>query len=245
MTALLRAEVLKLRTVPVGWALLAAAVVLSAAAVSGAVLSAADAGVALDTSAGVRRALHVTGTGSILVLVLGVVVSAGEYRTQTATDTFLTTPRRGRVLAAKLFVGSLVGAVFGLVSATVALVLAHVLYDAEGLAFPTAEPEVWLTLGGAVLYAVLFALLGVALGHLVRNQVTAIVAALAWLLVVENVLITFSADLGRWLPGGAGQAIVRTPQPGLLEPLPAAALLAVYAAVAVAVGLRVAATRDA
>lgn len=245
MAQLLHAEWLKLRTVPVGWGLLAMAVVLSAAAVTGAILSADSAGVALESTDGVRRALHVTGTGSILVLVLGVVISAGEYRTATATDTYLTTPRRHRVLAAKLGLATGVGVVFGAASSLVALVLGHVVYAIEDATFPTDEPEVWLTLGGAIIYAVLFAILGVVFGHLVRNQVAAIVSALAWLLVVENLLINFSADLSRWLPGGAGQAIVRTPQPGLLDPLPAAGLLAAYAAVIAAAGLWAAATRDA
>lgn len=245
MGLLVRSEWLKLRTVPVGWGLLATAVVLSAAAVSGAILSADGAAVALASPDGVRRALHVTGTGSILVLVLGVVISAGEYRTQTATDTFLTTPRRHRVLAAKLVVGAGIGAVFGLVSAAVALALSHILYAVEGVSFPTSDAEVWATLGGAVIYAILFAILGVAFGHLVRNQVVAIVTALAWLLVVENLLINFSADLSKWLPGGAGQAIVRTPQPGLLDPIPAAALLLAYAVVVGIAGMYAAANRDA
>ncbi|MGL5810284.1 MAG: hypothetical protein ACRCYQ_10095, partial [Nocardioides sp.] len=82
-------------------------------------------------------------------------------------------------------------------------------------------------------------------GHLVRNQVVAIVAALGWLLVVENLLITFSTEASKWLPGGAGQAIVRTPQASLLDPLPAAALLCAYALVIAAAGMYAAATRDA
>ncbi len=200
---------------------------------------------ALESTDGIRRALHVTGTGSILVLVLGIVMSAGEYRTQTATDTFLTTPRRGRVLIAKLGVAAMVGAGFGLVAATVAVGAAYALYGIEGASFPGSEPEVWLTLGGAVIYAALFAVLGVVVGHLVRSQLVAIVCALAWLLVVENLLITFSADVAKWLPGGAGQAIVRTPQPGLLDPLPAVGLLVVYSAAIAAAGIYAAAHRDA
>lgn len=245
MRRLLHAEWLKLSTVPVGWGLLGAAVLLSALAVSGAILSSDGAGVALESTEGVRRALHVTGTGSILVLVLGVVVSAGEYRTQTATDTFLTTPKRHRVLGAKMTLAAGIGVVFGLVSAVVAFVLSHVIYAIEGATFPSGDSEVWLTLSGAVLYAVLFAVLGVVFGHLVRNQVVAIVGALGWLLVVENLLINFTTEASKWLPGGAGQAIVRTPQPGLLDPLPAAALLATYALVIAAAGMYAAANRDA
>ena len=123
--------------------------------------------------------------------------------------------------------------------------LAHLLYATQDATFPTGEPEVWLTLTGAIGYAALFAMLGVVLGHLIRNQVAAIVGALAWLLVIENLLINFSTDISRWLPGGAGQAIVRTPQPGLLDPLPATALLAAYTTAIAIAGLYAAANRDA
>ena len=103
----------------------------------------------------------------------------------------------------------------------------------------------WLTLAGAVLYATLFALLGVALGSLVRSQVAAIVGALAWLLVAEQVLVTLAADAGRWLPGAAGQAIVRTPTDGLLDPAAGTALLLAYAAAVTLASTLTATRRDA
>lgn len=245
MNRLLAAEWVKLTSTRLLWVVLPAAVLLSTAAVAGATLSAENAGVALDTATGVRRALHVAGTGAILVLVLGIILSAGEYRTQTATDTFLTTPRRNRVLAAKLVVGAAVGAAIGVLTAAVCLAVALALYRQQDTTFPLASRDVWLTLAGAVLYATLFALLGVALGSLVRSQVAAIVGALAWLLVAEQVLVTLAADAGRWLPGAAGQAIVRTPTDGLLDPAAGTALLLAYAAAVTLASTLTATRRDA
>lgn len=245
MRHLVAAEWLKLTTTRVLWGTIPAAVLLSAAAVSGAVLSADAAGIALQSSAGVQRALHVTGTGSIIVLVLGILIGAGEYRTLTATETYLTTPNRSKVLTAKLTIAGLSGLVVGAITAGVAFALSLVLYRSEGASFPTGDPEVWLTLGGTVLYAAMFAILGVAVGSFTRNQVVAIPAALAWLLVVENIGVTISDDIARWFPGAAGQAIVRTPDRDLLAPGTAVLVLALYTVVAIAAGLWIANTRDA
>jgi hypothetical protein len=62
----------------------------------------------------VRRMLPVAGIGALLTLIAGTLITACEYRRGAAADTFLTTPRRHRVVAAKLAVGAGVGAVSGL-----------------------------------------------------------------------------------------------------------------------------------
>ena len=115
MARLVAAEWLKLRTTRFLWATVPAVVLLSAVAVAGLVLSSELAGVALlEPTEGVRQAaLHLTSTGAVWVIVIGIAISAGEYRTQTATDTFLTTPRRSRVVAAKLAIGALLGLALG------------------------------------------------------------------------------------------------------------------------------------
>ena len=45
----------------------------------------------------------------MLVLLIGIMVMAGEFRFNTITSTFLITPERKRVVAAKLAASSLVG----------------------------------------------------------------------------------------------------------------------------------------
>jgi ABC-2 type transport system permease protein len=244
MIDLVAAEWLKLRTTRLLYGMIPATVALSFAAVAGAVLS-ADSATDLESTDGIRTALSVTGTGAILVLVVGILMSAGEYRHGTAADTFLTTPRRHRVVAAKLTVGAGVGLVAGVVTALVCVGGASVLYEVEGATFPFDDAEVWLTLAGAIGYATLFAILGVSLGSLVRNQVLAVACALAWLAVIEHTLVNLVPELGRWLPAAAGQAIVRTPVDGLLSPLTGIAVLSSYGAAIAVTGVRVAMTRDA
>ncbi len=244
MIDLLAGEWLKLRTTRLLWGMIPATVALSFAAVAGAVL-AADSADELESADGIRRVLSVTGTGAILVLVVGILISAGEYRHGTAADTFLTTPRRHRVLAAKLTVGAGVGLAAGVITSVACVGIADVLYGLDNATFPFGDAEVWLTVAGTLAYTTLFAVLGVAIGSLVRNQVLAVAVALAWFAVVEHTLVTLVPDLGRWLPAAAGQAIVRTPLDDLLSPLAGAAVLTAYSATVALAGIRFAATRDA
>lgn len=245
MSRLLHAEWLKLRSTYLLIGTAPAAVLLSIAAVAGAALSADAAGVSLATDEGLRRTLHVTGTGAVLVLVLGIVVSAGEYRTSTATDTYLTTPQREKVLAAKLIVGGMLGVAVGAVSALACWGVAWLIYRSEGVPYPAGSAEVWQTLAGAVVYAALFGVLGVAIGSFVRNQIVAVVGALAWLLVIEQVLVGLLEGATKWLPQAAGQAIVRTPQRSLLDPEIGAVVLLGYATAIALAGLVVVRSRDA
>jgi hypothetical protein len=221
-----------------------AAVALSAAAVAGVILSADGAG-ALESPDGIRRVLSVTGTGALIVLIVGIVMSAGEYRFGTAADTFLTTPRRHQVVTAKMAVGAGLGLAIGAVISVACIGIASLLYDAEGANFPFGDGDVWLTLAGTLAYTTLFAVLGVGLGSLVRNQTLAVAVALAWFAVVEHTLVNLAPAIGRWLPAAAGQAIVRTPVDGLLSPAAGAVVLAAYGTAIAVVGVRVAATRDA
>jgi ABC-2 type transport system permease protein len=244
VTDLVAGEWLKLRTTRLLYGMIPAALAISFAAVAGAVLSAEGAGVALQSTDGVRRVFSVTGAGAILMLVAGILISAGEYRHGTAADTFLTTPRRHRVVVAKLAVGAGLGLVVATITSLAGLGLASLLYRVEDATFPFSDADVWLSLAGTLAYTTLFAVLGVGLGALIRNQVFAVAGALAWFAVVEHTLVNLAPDVGRWLPAGAGQAIVRTPLDGLLSPLVGTVVLAAYAVAIALAGIRVAATHD-
>lgn len=76
----------------------------------------------------------------------------------------------------------------------------------------------------------MYGALGVAVGAVVRNQTSAIVISLAWVLLVESLLVSLLPEFGRWLPGGAASALTSTAvQTGDFLPMWAAALvLGVY-----------------
>lgn len=245
MIDLVAAEWLKLRTTRLLHGMVPVAVAISTATVAGATLAADREGVVLDSTEGLRRVLSVTGTGALVVLIVGIIISAGEHRHGTAADTFLTTPRRHRVVAAKVAVGAGLGLAVGAMTSLASVGIASLLYSKEGTRFPVGDAEVWLILAGTLVYTSLFAVLGVALGSLVRSQVLAVAGALAWFAVVEHTLVNLAPDIGRWLPVAAGQAIVRTPLDGLLSPSGGMVLLAAYGVAIAGAGIRVAATRDA
>jgi len=231
MRDLLAAEYLKLRTTKTTWALLAATIVTTALAVVGAIIVASNSKLNLESLRGIRTVLHVTASGGIFVLVLGVIISAGEYRQRTATDTFLTTPKRWKVITSKLMVATSAGVVFGALSAGTAMAVANHLYSAKGYTFPLGSAQAWTILGGSVLAAALFGALGAATGSLVRNQISAIVGWMAFLFVIENIILGFSATLERWLPAALSRSLVRDPNADLLPQGTAAIVLVIYGVV--------------
>lgn len=110
MRNLIDAEWLKLRTTRMFYGNVLAALAVVPISVSSAIHSAGRAGRApLDTSEGVRSVLSAASSGTLIVLVIGILVMAGEFRHNTATSTFLIAPDRKRVVAAKLVASSLVG----------------------------------------------------------------------------------------------------------------------------------------
>jgi len=238
MRNLLAAEFLKLRTVRTPWALLVTTVTLSGLAVASTVLVADSAGIDLESANGARDVLGVSVAGAIFVLVLGIIISAGEYRHGTAIDTFLTTPRRPRVIAVKLATALTTGGIFGLLASGTALATALLMYRVRDLGFPLGPSTSWSTLGATALYAALFCGIGAATGSLVRNQVVAIVGWLSWMAVVEHIAEGFFPSFGRWLPMGAGRALVGgIGTPDLLSPATAAVVLIAYAAVIMAAAI--------
>ena len=244
MTALVRIEFRKFWSTPAAAAVAALTVALTAASVLAGILLAGRAGApAVGTTANAAKTLSVGALSSMVMLVLGILAMAGEYRHRTILSAFLAEPRRGRVLAAKLVTMAVLGTAAGALTYGLALAIAVPMYAARGVHhIPLDITTLWW---GTALAGGCYALLGVALGALTRNTVGAIVGAMVWVLVVElGVLQSAVPSAARWLPTGAAVAITGSadPVPGMLSPLAAAAVLvgwaAVLAGIAVVVSLR-------
>jgi ABC-2 type transport system permease protein len=238
---MLRNEWLKLRTIRSPWLLLAITQVLIAVGASG-LLGRKD---SVDSAGAAGAAAHV-GLLSLAPLLLGIMAVAGEYRHQTITATFLSVPRRGRVVAAKLAVYGAAGLGFGVLGTVTALATTGVWLGIKGGSVDLAYSGLWRTVAGDVVWCVLFALLGVAVGALVRNLVAAIGVALVWLALVEGLLGEVLGDrLSRWLPFQAGSALGNLPS--VHNGLPqwgAGLVLAGYVAVFATVGTAMTQRRD-
>jgi ABC-2 type transport system permease protein len=176
--------------------------------------------------------------GTLFAALLGALAITGEFRHGTIRPTFLVTPRRGRVVAAKVGASMLIGIAFGLTAAVVEAVVGSAALATRGLAIRLDGGDYALLLAGGAAGAALWAAIGVGLGAVVRNQVAVVVGITAWLLFVEGLLFgdVGLSDVGRFLPGALAQAASGQDPQTLLAPGLAVVLLALYAAAAVAVG---------
>ena len=250
MSALVRAELLKLRTVALPVWLLVTTLAIVLLSVLATVLTAGLEGAPLqrDDPEMLARAVASASGGNVVVLVLGILLLTQEFRFGTATPSFLVTPRRGWVLTAKLVAVSITGLVFAVVSALLALALSAALISARGdvLRWDSTVVEVLLGVG---LVMLLYGPIGVAVGALVRNQIAAVVGALAWTFLVEQLLVALLPEVGRWTPGGATSAVLQlgdlaTTRGDLLPVWGGALLLVAYAVVLSVVAARLTLRRD-
>ena len=193
-----------------------------------------------------KVALSQATNATVLFLILGIIGMTQEYRHRTATPTFLTTPRRWRVVLAKLLAYALVAVPFALVLMAVNLLVVGLYAGARGSA-PSLTGDNLEVLATSGLALVIYALMGVGLGALLRNQVGAIVGGLVYLFVVEPVIRSIPATSGayKWMPGGGLEAMTATFQgPDLLGAWQGGALLVGYGLLAALLGTLLAVRRD-
>jgi ABC-2 type transport system permease protein len=186
-----------------------------------------------------------TGT-TVIFLILGIIGMTQEYRHRTATPTFLTEPRRWHVVVAKLAAYALAAVPFALVVLLVNVVVVEIYAGARGAA-PALTSDNLEVLWSSGLVLVIYALIGVGIGALFRNQVGAIVGGLVYLFVVEPVIRSIPATSGayKWMPGGAQEAMTATLQgPELLGAWQGGLLLVGYGLLAALLGTLIAVRRD-
>jgi ABC-2 type transport system permease protein len=260
MTRLVKVELLKLLTLRVGYGVLALSAGLTGlfASLEASRAGSAEGGVApLFTASGLSSVTTVTGWSMLFAAVLGVIISAGEFRHSTATLNYLESPDRDRVLLAKATVGAGAGAVFGVVSALIAtgvgllFVAAHDYHAALGAGTLAGHAA------GAALGAALFGAIGVAVGSLIRSQLAGVIGVFVWGLVVESLIGGLFTGVRPYLPytaattlagiklGGAAFGPAHNVAGG--QPLPFAAAAALVAGIATAVAAlaaRTTLTRD-
>lgn len=210
MTRLVNTELLKVRTTRTVWWLLIATLALTALNLSLTVGFAGTQGSPpIDSELTQRNVFASAGAAYLFPLILGILGMTGEYRHQTVSATFLVEPRRGRVLAAKLIAYALMGLLFGIASAALTLILAFPLLRLRGVDTLAAGVDVPAIILASLAATTLYAVVGVAVGALLRNQIAAIVGALVWVLVVEALVINLLPEVGKWFPGGAAGAMVQ------------------------------------
>lgn len=166
--------------------------------------------------AGLPAILYSTATsiGYVFPVLIGTLMVTTEFRHKTLTPTFLATPRRGRALGAKLAVGVLLGVLYAVVGIVASVGPSAGFLAGFGVDTELATGDTWALLGRMVIAYVLWVLVGIGVGALVRNQVGAIVGILVFTQFIEPIgrlaasFVDGLSSVLRLLPGAAGDALV-------------------------------------
>ena len=258
MVAAIRSEFLKFFTTRLWWGMAIAMFIAAAlfAVLFGFLLTipptqeSIDAGQPTGTPLQIANSVYTSGLtiGYTLTLVIGIMQIGSEYRHKTITSTFLGTPRRARVMAAKIVALLGIGAVYGLISLVGSVIAGALVLQARGFD-PFPSSQILRALALSLLVLGLWALIGLGVGILIPNQVAALLIAIGVAQIVEPLAgfaLTFwdfgQEHIAKFMPSQATNAMVSGVTQGgdnAVQPLTwwtAALVLAAYAAVLSAIG---------
>ncbi|MGJ9414365.1 ABC transporter permease [Aeromicrobium sp. CF4.19] len=152
--------------------------------------------------------------GYVFPLLIGSMVFTTEFRHKTITGALLVEPSRGTLLLAKLVLGLALGLAYGAVGVGTVLLGGGTTLGLLGDGAFLGSSQVWSVLGWTLVAFAAWSMIGVAFGGLVTNQVTAIVAILAFTQFVEPIARTVGAaveslsGVAQYLPGAAADAVI-------------------------------------
>ena len=190
----------------------------------------------------------------LLTLVVGVMSIGSEYRHKTITSTFLSTPKRVRVMVAKVTSLLGIGVFYGLVFLLGSVGVGGATIAIKGFSpFPEAGP-IARALALSLLVLGLWSLLGLGAGILIPNQVAAILIAVGAAWIVEPLagillsLVSWGKDVVPYMPSQATSAMVgqinTSSSTHLLSWWAGALVLVAYAAVLAGIGSILTVRRD-
>jgi ABC-type transport system involved in multi-copper enzyme maturation permease subunit len=179
------------------------------------------------------------GFAQLAVGVLGVLLVSGEYGTGMIRSSLTVVPKRLPVLWAKIAVTAAVVFLVMLVSSIASFFLGQALLDGHGLGVGLGAPGALRAVLGAPLAVTVVAVIGVAIGALVRATAGAISVFAGVFFVLPPLMgllpESWSDTLSPYLPSQAAAALYRTStfEGSTLAPWAGFAVLCAYAAVLV------------
>lgn len=198
----------------------------------------------LVTAEDQRGVLSVGSLAGVFSALAGIMLVTSEYRYGTIRPTFLFTPKRSHVLAAKLAAGLLAGLVFGIVAEGLGFAVGYAALAGRGIHLILTGNQITLLLLGTFAGTALWGAIGVGLGAILRSQVGAIIALLAWGFVAENLLFAFVPSAGRFAPVHAQDALIGLTTKHLLHATAGGLMLTAWTAALALTGIALAARRD-
>ena len=152
-----------------------------------------------------------TGLLMVMLLVLGVLAITTEFRHGTASTTFLAEPRRYPVIAAKLGAMLILGVGAGLAYVVVNGGLALPLFSSRTGGLPSTGDIVSIYAGVVASFGLL-CVFGLGVGAIVRNQVGAIIAALAFFFILSPLPELLPGNIGDYFPAQATGSLHGLPE---------------------------------
>jgi ABC-2 type transport system permease protein len=242
MTSQLLSELRKMRSTRTNLGLLAGmvALILLTVLLSGLVTKKPD----LANLENQYSVLSAGTAASLFAGLIGVMAITSEFRHGSIRSTFVVTPHRTRVVAAKVLASLVMGVVFGFAAIGLSLGLGYAILAGRGVTVALSTSEVlWLVFGTPVMTAA-WAALGVGFGAVIRNQVFAVIGLILWTMVIDNLLIGLVPSIGGYTLLGASGAITSYPADYVLSAAAGALLLLGYAAVFLTSGALLVSRRD-
>jgi hypothetical protein len=238
MTRVLGSELLKLRTTRTALGFAGAGVLLVLLTVLAGILG-GDPKTIVDK----RSAISIGQSLSALLLLFGVVGATSEYRHRTVAPAALIVPARLRLSVGRMVAYGIAGLGVAVVLMVVAFALGIPLL--AGRSGPSLHTGDYVrAAAGSGLVCWLGAMLGVAVGVLVANQVAAVVGTLIYVLVAEPLINAASHSVGKLLPASALAAAGGSSDKHLLALGPAVVAILVWTTILLAAAAWVDGRRD-
>lgn len=212
----IRAELIKMRSMPGVWVSFGLAFPLTVLVTIGVLAGAGGfPGHTFYFVETLRQRRELLGAGyfgiEILAPIVGVLCVTGEYRHKTITTTLVLTPVRTRVLLAKVSVTAVWSIFIALLTLVAVGVVALPWNAALGGVTSQVTDQVGAVVPGLLVSAVLLGLFGLGFGTLVKNQVAAILLTIGGTLILEALLVALARAIFHynlnWLPNAAGAAL--------------------------------------
>lgn len=200
----LRAEYLKLRTILAHWILAVIAFVFPIVVVAlVAIFAPFGAGFDSNEISGLIVGLAVV--SAMLFGAMSAISVTSDYGHNTIRPTYAATPKRFRVIGAKVIVNSVVVAVVTAVAVFAAWFVGSVILSARDFSISLGDDRVLASLIGVIVLAVSVTLFAIGFGLIIRNSPATVTTVLLWPLLIEGLLALVLSligwdDAGKWMP---------------------------------------------